>query len=130
MGVEEQFKNAIRFIPDTSQLNIGEAVPTAEAVPSDHARFVYASKYWNLGPATILSIYESVAGVLRLKDQQLLTQNQTLQWPQAGPAEETLPLGVFRSSSFIVGQISGVAGVTVSGVGVNLVFLDKFAGGG
>lgn len=125
---EEQLDNIVAFVPDTTILSVGKAGTgaSAEAVPKDHQRYVYFAKFWNLGPATVVSVYESVAGVLALKDTQLLTQNQTIQIPQAGPSD--VPIYRFRASGFVRVQLSGVAGVTVSGVGTTLEFLDKPGG--
>ena len=125
---EDQLKTIPVFIPDSTILSVGEGGTgaNAEGVPADHQRYIYFAKMWNLGAATIASIYESLAGVLQLKDQQLLTQNQTQQIPSAGPSD--LPVYRFRSSSFVRIQLSGVGGVTASGVGVTLEFLDRPGG--
>lgn len=130
MGFEEQLKNVVAFIPSTTILSVGVAGTGADAegVPEDHLRYVYFAKYWNQGGESIVSVYESLAGVLALKDQQRLTANQTLQNPQAGPAGG-VPVAVFRGSSFIRIQLSGGGGTT-SGAGVNLLILDKPGGGG
>ncbi len=117
------------YVPDSTILSVGRAGTgaSAEAVPADHQRYVYFAKMWNPGAATVVSIYESLAGVLTLKEQQLLTQNQTIPVPQAGPTEE--PIYRFRASGFIRVQLSGAGGVTTSGIGLELLFLDKPGGG-
>lgn len=124
----DQLKTIPAFIPDSTILSIGEAGTgaSAEGVPADHQRYVYFEKMWNLGGSTVVSVYESLAGVLQLKDQQLLTQYQTQQAPQAGPGP--VPYYRFRASSFVRVQLSGVAGGAVSGVGVTLEFLDRPGG--
>lgn len=129
MTGEDQLKNIVAFVPDTSILGIGLAGTgaSAEGVPADMQRFVYFMKLWNPGGTTYVSVYQSLAGALVLQDQQLLTQNQTLQIPQAGPSLQ--PIQRYLGSSFVQIQLSSPAGSTTSGVGVTMQIVDKPSGG-
>lgn len=129
MTGEDELKNIVAFVPDTTILSIGLSGTgtLAEGVPADSQRFVYFMKLWNPGGATIVSVYQSFGGVLTLEDQQELTQNQTLQIPQAGPSLQ--PVQRYLGSSFIRVQLSSPVGSTTSGVGVTLQIVDKPSGG-
>ena len=124
---QEQLKNIAAFVPDTTILSVGVAGigASAEAVPADHQRFLYFQNFWNLGGESIVSVYESRAGVLTQKWVQRLTTNQNVQIPQAGPNGNAI--AVFRASTFVRLQISGGAGTT-SGIGIDFLVLDKPGG--
>ena len=129
MTGEDELKNIVAFVPDATILSVGLSGTgsLAEGVPADMQRFVYFMKLWNPGGDTIVSVYQSYGGVLTLKDQQYLTQYQTLQIPQAGPSLQ--PIQRFLGSSFVQVQLSSPVGSTTSGVGVTLQIIDKPSGG-
>lgn len=127
MAYEEANKEIVAFVPDTTILSVGVAGigAAAEAVPADHQRFVYFRRYWNLGGESIVTVYESRAGVLVAKDQVRLTAHAT--WPDADGSRPEAPVMSFRSSSFIRVQLSGGGGTT-SGAGIQLLVVDKLVG--
>lgn len=127
MAYEEAYKEVVAFIPDTTILSVGVAGTggSAEAVPADHQRFVYFRRFWNLGGESIVSVYESRAGILVRKDMIRLTAHAT--WPDADITHPEVPVMSFRSSSFIRVQLSGGAGTT-SGIGITFLVVDKLAG--
>lgn len=126
MAYEEARKEIVAFVPDTGILSVGVAGTgaSAEGVPADHQRFVYFRRYWNLGGESVLTVYESFAGVLVVKDQMRLTANNV--WP-ADDTPYVEPVMSFRASSFIRIQLSGGGGTT-SGAGIALLVADKPAG--
>lgn len=125
MPFDAALKTLNVFMPNASGQNIGElsngSVPTpaAEGVPGDHQRFVYFAKYFNVGAASVVSVYESLGGLLQLKDQNLVTQNGTVQ--VAG--DLALAVYRFKGSSFIFAQVSGLIS-PVSGMGIMMEFAD------
>lgn len=96
---------------------------SAEAVPENMKRYVYYAKYVNLhGSEVILSLFESIAGVLKVIDQQKLNEHQTLVLPRGTPDPEK-PIQAYRSSGYIRSQTSRSLG---SGwIGVTMMLYDE-----
>ncbi len=99
-------QQAITTLQNIGELGVGAA---AEGVPEDFKRYVYYYKASNpFGSATVLSIFQSLGGVLTLLDQVDLTQNTNYAYPTEPEPEN--PILEFEQSGFIAVQTSAVAG--------------------
>jgi len=109
MSVKRQDLRTFSVEATTTLQNVGEegVGSAAEGVPANMRRYVWYYKAENKeAPTVVMSIFESVGGVLKLKDQAVLTQYTKRQHPEGTP-DPSKPVFAFRQSGFIQVQTSG-----------------------
>ena len=112
VDVKRQDLRTFSVLGITTNQNVGEdgVGSAAEGVPENMRRYVWYYKAEDPDSVVIGTIYESLAGILRIKDQFILTQYGKTQHPEGTP-DPAIPVFSARGSGFIVVQTSSPGSV-------------------
>ena len=112
VDVKRQDLRTFSVLGTTTNQNVGEdgVGSAAEGVPENHRRYVWYVKAEDPDSNVIGTIYESLAGVLTVKDQFILTNLDKKQHPEGTP-DPTKPVFFARGSGFIAVQTSSPGSV-------------------